>query len=120
DVGPEPGAVLAQPPALVLDAALALGDLELALALAGAHVLLGIEGREVAPDDLRRAVALDALRAQVPGRDVPARVEHEDRVLAHALDQATEQGVARGAAAAAGLQLGGQARLAMAELAGVE
>ena len=41
-------------------------------------------------DDLVGAVALEALGAGVPGQDMPLRVEHEDRVVAHALDEQPE------------------------------
>src|SRR3954468_5332323 len=55
-------------------------------------------------DDLRLRVSLDALRAGVPARHLPARVEHEDRVVGDALDQqaelpfALDQRLLRGAA----------------------
>src|SRR5690606_22177392 len=42
-------------------------------------------------EDLARLVALDALGPEVPGRDVPAGVEHEQRVVADALDHEPEQ-----------------------------
>ena len=35
-------------------------------------------------------VALDALGAGVPARDVAVGIEHEDRVVLHALDQQAE------------------------------
>src|SRR6187402_342226 len=41
-------------------------------------------------DDLARRVALDALGTRVPGRDATARVEHEDRVVFHALHEHSE------------------------------
>src|SRR5688572_27404434 len=46
-------------------------------------------------DDLVGAVALDALRAKVPRDDAAARVEHEDRVVPHALDEEPECLLAR-------------------------
>src|SRR6185436_11551339 len=52
DVRPEPGPVLAHAPALVLEPALARGDLELALARPGRRLVWGIERGEVAADDL--------------------------------------------------------------------
>src|SRR6185369_14849666 len=45
------------------------------------------ELREVMTDDLLRAIPVDALGAHVPGRDVSGRIEHEDRVVLHAVDQ---------------------------------
>src|SRR5205807_7828007 len=48
------------------------------------------ERREVATDDLVGLVPLDPLGAQVPRGDVTGGVEHEDGVVADALDQETE------------------------------
>src|SRR5690606_28969648 len=41
-------------------------------------------------DDFLRRIALDPLGALVPRRDVSARIQHEDRVVLHALDHAPE------------------------------
>jgi hypothetical protein len=41
----------------------------------------------VLADDLVGFVPLDALGAKVPGRDVPAGVEDEDRIVLDALDE---------------------------------
>src|SRR5262249_21204303 len=87
DVRPEAVAVFAETPAFVLEAALARSDLELHLALARANVFYRVKAREVMPDDLGGAIALDALRTYVPARHHTARVEHEDRVVLHALDE---------------------------------
>src|SRR5207248_1600750 len=87
-VGPEAAAVLAEAPAFVLEAAVAGRGDELELALARVYVVVGVEHREVLPDDLVGAVAVDGGGAGAPGGDVAARVEHEDRVVADALDEA--------------------------------
>src|SRR4029079_11767733 len=84
---PGRGAVLADAPSDVFEAPRLRRDAQLHLALAGSDVLFGIEGGEVAPDDLGRAIALDALRAGVPGRDVAVGIEHEDGVVADAVDE---------------------------------
>ena len=91
DVGPERRAVLADPPALVLEPARpprrppvpASGQ----PALDG---LLRVEAGEVLADDLVGLVALDPLGPGVPGGDVALRVEHEDGVVLDALDQQPE------------------------------
>ncbi len=66
------------------------GDLEHPLRLACRDVLGGIEDREVLPENLVDLVALDALGAEVPGRDVAARVEHENGVVPDALHEEAE------------------------------
>jgi hypothetical protein len=52
--------------------------------------LRGIEDPEVPADDLRAGVALAALRTGVPADHAAVGVEHEDRVVAHRLDQEPE------------------------------
>ena len=90
DVGPEPGAVLAHPPALVLEPPVGHGPPQLLLGPARPDGLLGVEAGEVLADDLVGPVALDPLGPGVPGGDVPGRVEQEDGVVAHPLDQLVE------------------------------
>ena len=87
-VGPEPAAVFAYPPALVLEAPLTGGDLQLLCAAAGG--LGRVEAREMLSDDLVGAVALDALGADVPGADAAVHVQHEDGVVLDALHQETK------------------------------
>src|SRR5262249_15243458 len=77
-VGPEPRAVLASTPRLVLVASLARGDLEAASRLAGSDVVWGEEPRVMGTDDLRGRVPRDPLRARVPADHVPLRIEHDD------------------------------------------
>src|SRR5262249_9731152 len=68
-VGPEAGAVLAQPPPLVLEPPGGPGHLQLVLGPAPADGLLGVEAGEVLADNLLGLVALEALGAGVPGPD---------------------------------------------------
>ena len=74
-------------PAFVDEAARFRRHLELVLRPPALARLLRIEGREMLADDLGGFVALDALRAAVPGGDVAVGIEHEDRVVADALDE---------------------------------
>jgi hypothetical protein len=85
-VGPEVGAVLADAPTFLLEAAGVARDLELALRHALRDRVGRIERREMPADDLGCAVALDQRGAGVPGAHDARDVEHEDRVVAHALD----------------------------------
>src|SRR6185312_17171530 len=57
---------------------------------AGGAIFLRVEAREMLADDFFRRVALDALRARIPAADLAVRIEHEDRVVRHALYQQTE------------------------------
>src|SRR5690349_17784313 len=94
DVGPEGGAVLANAPAFVLEPPLPRSDPELVLGKSLGDLLRRVEHREVLPDDLLRLVTLDAARTLVPAGDVTSRVEREDGVVAHRIDeQAIQVGV---------------------------
>jgi len=90
DVGPEPAAVLAHPPALLLEAAVAARAAQFLIRPAARGDLGRIEHREVPADDFRGLVALGLPRAGVPADDMAAGVEHEDRVVLHAFYQQTE------------------------------
>src|SRR5439155_9925985 len=90
DVGPEARAVLANTPAFVLEATLFGGRLELELRPAARQGLERIEHGKVLAQDLLRAVTLDALRAGVPARDAALRIEQENAVVLHAVDQQPE------------------------------
>ena len=91
DVGPEAGAVLADPPAFVLEPAVGGGDLKLPVRLAGGDLLRGVEHREVPSDDLICSVALEALRARIPRGDAPVAIKREDRVVRRLRDQQGQQ-----------------------------
>ena len=80
-------AVLAQSPALHLVFAALGGDGKRPRRDAGRAVVLGVEAREMLADDLCALIALDALGARVPAHDVALRIEHEDRVIGHGVDQ---------------------------------
>src|SRR6185503_15251959 len=84
DVGPEARSVLAQPPALVFDAALLHRLAQLLRGPIALDVLGRVENRKVLADDLLRAVLLDQRRTGVPARDMAVLVENEDRVIPHA------------------------------------
>ncbi len=86
-VGPEQRTILADAPAFVLVRPEAFGDLQLMRGQAALERLGRIEAREVAADDLVGAIALEAFRAGVPGEDVAVGIEHEDRVVEHALHE---------------------------------
>src|SRR5207248_7503017 len=90
DVGPETAAVLAYPPAFVLDAPLGGGHGQLLGRLADPHVLGGIEDREVAADDLVGPVSLQPLGPGVPAGDPAVGVEHEDGVVLSTVDEEPE------------------------------
>src|SRR6185295_19396403 len=87
DVRPEPRAVLAQAPAFVDEAPLRRRHAQLVLRPAALHGVLGIELAEVLPDDFLGTVPLDPAGAVIPGLHDAIDVEHEDRVLAHPLDE---------------------------------
>ena len=90
DAGPEAGAVLAHAPALRLEPALVQGGGERPLRHSGGAVLVRVEAGEMPADDLAGAVALHPRRARIPTADAAGGVEHEDRVVDHALDQQAE------------------------------
>jgi hypothetical protein len=90
DTGPEGRAVLAHPPSLVQETARRLGHPQLVGGPARLPRLRRVEDRKVLADDFLGRVALDSLGADVPGDHHAIRIEHEDRVLAHAFDQQPE------------------------------
>src|SRR5437899_1477128 len=87
DVRPEPRAVLAQPPAFLLETAFAGGDLQLQPRFPGAQFLLRIEPLEAVPDDLACRVPFEALRAWVPAGHGAVGLEQEDGVLPDPLER---------------------------------
>jgi len=90
DARPERRAVLANADPLVLAPPLGSGDGELALGLARPDILFGVEPREVAAHDLLGAVPLDPFGPAIPRAHVAARVQHEDRVILHLIDEQPE------------------------------
>ena len=106
DVGPEPGAVLPDPPALVPPAPGLERRGQPRLGHARPPVFVGVEGREVPADDLVGPVALQLLRAEVPGRDGAVGPQHEDGVVGDAADQEGEPLLALAQGVLASLPLG--------------
>src|SRR5579862_1752989 len=90
DVGPEQGPVFPDAPTLILKDTYLAGDPQLVLRPLLVSGVIGIEDREMLSDDFLCTIALEALGAGVPGEHVACRVEHEDRIIAHALDQQPE------------------------------
>ena len=84
---PEPGAVLAHPPALVLDPADVQSAREQPIRQARARVLLGIEDREVQTDGFVNAVSLQPLGPKIPTGDDSRLVEQEDGVVRNTAHQ---------------------------------
>src|SRR6185369_4907038 len=66
DIGPEPGAVLAQAPAFVLETAVLACAAQFLLRPTGRDRLRWIENREVLPDDFLAPVALQFFGTGVP------------------------------------------------------
>src|SRR5262249_6687601 len=85
--GPKPGAVLADPPALLLIPAFGCRQLHLSLRLASLNNFGRVKAGEVLADDLVGLVALNALRSGVPTDHPPFGVQHEDGVVWRASDQ---------------------------------
>jgi hypothetical protein len=90
DIRPELRAVLAHPPALILEAPRFGGHAQLFVGPSIADGFVGIEAREVLAQDLVNGIALDPLRALVPGRHPSRGVQQEDRVVSGALDELTK------------------------------
>jgi hypothetical protein len=88
-LGPEARAILANPPAFVLDAALDRGGFQLAPRLRW-RVAGWIETGQVFAEDFEVLVSEDLLRAGIPGGHVAVRVQHENRVVTDSLDQCPE------------------------------
>src|SRR5947209_17471010 len=87
---PEPGAVLAEVPALVLGPPVAAGLGLLLLGRARRPVLRRVNHHPRLPDRLLLGVPGDQLRAGVPGGDAVRRVEHDHREIAGPLDDVAE------------------------------
>ena len=95
DVRPEARAVLANAPAFLLEAAFGHRGCKFVLRMAAVDRVARVELREMRADDFIGGVSLDVLRALVPGRHTAIRIEHEYRVIAHALDERAESRFAR-------------------------
>jgi hypothetical protein len=80
---PEPGPVLANAPALLLEPAGGGGGAQLLLGVPTRQVLGREQPGEVRSDDLAVIVPVQALGARVPGQDRAGRVDGEDGVVAN-------------------------------------
>src|SRR5262249_51741298 len=94
DARPEHAAVLAHAPAFRLEASLAHGGMERACRDSGGAVAFRVEAGKMLADDFFGRIALDALRASVPTDDDAVRIQHEQRVVDHALDEHPELALA--------------------------
>jgi hypothetical protein len=88
DVRPEALAVLPHAPSLVFETPVRGGRLQLGRWFV--QVLRRVEDREVAADHLISRISLDPGCADVPRDDRAHRIEQEDRVVDHALDEELE------------------------------
>lgn len=86
-VYPKSASILANAPTLGLVSALAGGGLKCSQVPLRTPVCIGIENRKVLPDDLVRAIPFDAFGSRIPGRHLPIRVHHVDRVVGDGLDK---------------------------------
>ncbi|MCY1486039.1 hypothetical protein D9M68_196770 [compost metagenome] len=87
---PEARAVLAIAPTLVLKLALDHGNLKRAARQAIALIVVRIEAGEILADDFLGGITLVGLGAGIPARHAAIDVEHVDRVVLHAADEARE------------------------------
>lgn len=95
DVRPEAGAVLPDAPPLFLEASVRQGERERALRGTGRPGLGRIEDFEVLAEDLVGGKPRDCRRPRVPARDPPSRVEQDDCVVLHRVDEEAEAGLRR-------------------------
>jgi hypothetical protein len=86
----EEGAVLPLPPRLAHPAPVRLGVAQVLLGLAAVPRVGRVEGAEVLADDLVGPPPLHPLGADVPRRDAAARIQGEDRVVLHLVDEEPE------------------------------
>ena len=90
DACPEPALVLANPPSLSFEFARLGGNGQSLCGDFRLSILLGVEGREMTAEDFLALVSLGPLRSGIPVDDVPAQIEHKDRVIRYAFDQQPE------------------------------
>src|SRR5215470_8473327 len=72
DVGPEPRAVLADPPAAIFRAPRIRGTPQQHRRFTRRFIFVGVKARMMLPDDLIGGVTLDSLRARIPCFNMPA------------------------------------------------
>src|SRR5262249_34289554 len=88
--GPEPAAVLADAPALLLGPAVASSERQHPPRHVGSFVFGSKEQRKMLAEDLGGAVTLDPLRASVPGADHAVAIQQIDRIVRDRIDQELE------------------------------
>ena len=88
--GPEPRAVFAYSPAIVLAPAFLERTLEYLLRLTPSDVFVRIKTGKVMANDLVFLIPLVALGRRIPRDDVTCRVQHENGVLLHPFDEEAE------------------------------
>lgn len=86
-VGPEQRPVLAHPPALAFETALAQGSVQCPLRQASGAVLVGVETGKMLAEDLGLLIALEAPGTGVPTGDDARGVGHVDGIVDHGVDQ---------------------------------
>ena len=87
DHRPEPGAVLAKPPAFGCEPAFLARLLQRLLGYSRLPVLGSVEPGEMLADNVLGSVALDPLRPGVPAYDIALCVEHKNSIIDDRLDQ---------------------------------
>ena len=90
DVRPEHRAVFAHAPCLFFESTGVTRNLDLACRLSRLPIGLLMESIDALADDFVRFVAEDSFRTEVPARHSSGGVEHEDRVVLHAVDEQSE------------------------------
>src|SRR5438105_3099642 len=86
-MGPEFRAILPCPPALFLEAFLGDRHFQSILWLADLNVFRSIKDREMLANNVFLPIPANSLRSEVPTHDGTFCVEHENRVVLHALHQ---------------------------------
>jgi hypothetical protein len=87
DIRPKRRPILADTPALCFVSPTLQRRSQRARRLAGGAIGLRVEARKVLTDDFLRRVALDPLGAGIPAGYIPMRVQHEDRVIRHGINE---------------------------------
>src|SRR6476469_6347193 len=85
--GPEPGAVLSNPPPFGFKTPFALGCFKSNPRDLSVAILGRVESREVLTRYFLGPIALEALRPRVPAADTAVRIEHVDRIIGNALNE---------------------------------
>jgi hypothetical protein len=94
DARPEAAAVFAHAPTFDLEFSVPLRLLQRKRRQSGAPILFRVESREMRANDFVRAITLHSLGTTVPIGHAALRIEHEDRVVDHALHEEPEAALA--------------------------